>query len=102
MLDLEYDSFEKGLGVSDYKKIETAGGEYFINKNVDPTSIFFIYKFIDPPKLFYYYCREIDLLDWHNLLEVNIDLGHLLRVPNLKVLISIPTTHVQSECTVEP
>ncbi|KAI0214664.1 Proline dehydrogenase 1, mitochondrial [Lamellibrachia satsuma] len=27
---------------------------------------------------------EIDLLDWHNLLEVNISLGKLLKVPNLQ------------------
>jgi len=27
---------------------------------------------------------EIDLLDWHNLLEVNVSLAKLLRVPNLK------------------
>jgi proline dehydrogenase len=27
---------------------------------------------------------EIDLLDWHNLLEVNISLAKVLRVPNLK------------------
>lgn len=27
---------------------------------------------------------EIDLLDWHNLLEVNVSLAHLLRVPNLQ------------------
>jgi hypothetical protein len=31
------------------------------------------------------YCRAIDLLDWHNLLEVNISLAKLLRVPNPKV-----------------
>jgi len=29
--------------------------------------------------------REIDLLDWHNLLEVNVSLAKLLRVPNLVV-----------------
>ena len=29
--------------------------------------------------------REIDLLDWHNLLEVNVSLAKVLRVPNLAV-----------------
>ena len=29
--------------------------------------------------------REIDLLDWHNLLEVNISLGKVLKVPNVQV-----------------
>ena len=29
--------------------------------------------------------REIDLLDWHNLLEVNVSLAKVLRVPNLVV-----------------
>lgn len=32
---------------------------------------------------------EIDLLDWHNLLEVNVSLAKLLRVPNLKVCFKI-------------
>ena len=40
--------------------------------------------------------REIDLLDWHNLLEVNVSLAKVLRVPNLVVgwlyMVSFMTT----------
>ena len=34
-------------------------------------------------------CRVIDLMDWTNLLEINISLAKLLRVPNLQVSVEI-------------
>ena len=32
-----------------------------------------------------FYSRQVDIMDWDNLLEVNMSLSKLLVVPNLKV-----------------
>ncbi len=37
------------------------------------------------PAWFVYLFSTIDMLDWHNLLEVNISMAKVLRVPNLQV-----------------
>lgn len=35
--------------------------------------------------IYFFSPSEIDLLDWHNLLEINLGLAKLLQIPNLKV-----------------